>query len=123
MNFCVFLRGKFFSWQACGGVRSEGDLLPQKELPPSTRFVYPEEMWQKLVEYDKGNYLMACTATNCKKEIDCGMVHGHAYSILWRLRVSGWSLVEILGDQILNGMDLGVIEVPNGGIILELQKP
>ncbi len=57
------------------------------------RFVYPEEMWQKLVEYDKGNYLMACTATNCKKEIDCGMVHGHAYSILHAVEVEGVRLV------------------------------
>eukprot|EP00913_Durusdinium_trenchii_P003633 g3361.t1 len=33
-----------------------------------SRYVYPDEMWEKLKNYDKENYLMACTATQCKSE-------------------------------------------------------
>lgn len=28
-----------------------------------------EQMWHRLMNYDKGNYLMACTATYCKQDV------------------------------------------------------
>eukprot|EP00438_Fugacium_kawagutii_P021732 Skav236226 [mRNA] locus=scaffold132:191361:289207:+ [translate_table: standard] len=68
----------------CGLVRNVDDPF---EDPPW--FVYPEELWKQIVEYDKGNYLMASTATHCKREVDCGMVHGHAYSLLHAVEVDG----------------------------------
>ncbi|CAK9011218.1 Calpain-15 (Small optic lobes homolog) [Durusdinium trenchii] len=58
-----------------------------------SRYVYPDEMWEKLKNYDKENYLMACTATQCKSEVDCGMVHGHAYSILHAVEIDNVKLV------------------------------
>ena len=58
-----------------------------------SQYTSPEEMWKKLLEYDKGNYLMASTATRCKSETDCGMVHGHAYSILHAVEIEGQRLI------------------------------
>ncbi|CAK9090717.1 unnamed protein product [Durusdinium trenchii] len=52
-----------------------------------------EQMWHRLMNYDKGNYLMACTATYCKQETDCGMVHKHAYSLLHAVEIGGFRLV------------------------------
>lgn len=57
------------------------------------KFLYPEEFWKQIVEYDKGNYLMASSATRCKREVDCGMVHGHAYSLLHAVEVDGVRLI------------------------------
>ncbi|CAJ1328154.1 unnamed protein product [Effrenium voratum] len=58
-----------------------------------SKFVYPGEMWERLVNYDKENYLMACTATECKSEADCGIVHHHAYSILHAVEIDSVKLV------------------------------
>ncbi|CAJ1327559.1 unnamed protein product [Effrenium voratum] len=58
-----------------------------------SRYFSPDEMWDQLVSFDKGNYLMACTATYCKDESDCGMVHRHAYSILHAVEIDGFKLV------------------------------
>lgn len=56
-------------------------------------YVEVEDMWQKLVEYDKGNYLMASSASKSRIERDSGMVHGHAYSLLHAVEIDGLRLV------------------------------
>ena len=56
-------------------------------------YVEVEDMWQKLVAYDKGNYLMASSASKSRIERDSGMVHGHAYSLLHAVEIDGLRLV------------------------------
>lgn len=57
------------------------------------KYIEAEEMWQTLIAYDKGNYLMASGATKSKIERDSGMVHGHAYSVLHAVEIDGFRLV------------------------------
>ena len=57
------------------------------------QYVEVEEMWQRLMDYDKGNYLMASSASKSRIERDSGMVHGHAYSVLHAVEIDGLRLV------------------------------
>ena len=57
------------------------------------KYVDAEEMWEILLKCDKGNYLMASSASKSRIERDSGMVHGHAYSVLHAVEIEGLRLV------------------------------
>ena len=54
-----------------------------------------EDTWQKLLAYDKGNYLICSSATTVTDESGSGIVHGHAYSVLHCAEVAGVRLVSL----------------------------
>ena len=69
------------------------ELLKEILQKRSTTFVEPEELWQKLVDFDSGNYLMASSASTSKMETSSGIVSGHAYSILKVAEIDGLRMV------------------------------
>ncbi|CAK9021927.1 unnamed protein product [Durusdinium trenchii] len=79
--------------KACGASGSDKEVLETIFKKHSTDFVEPEEMWQKLLEYDQGNYLMASSASTSAFETSSGIVQGHAYSFLHALEIEGIRLV------------------------------
>ena len=79
--------------KACGASGSDKDVLETIFKKHSTSFVEPEEMWQRLLDYDKGNYLMASSASTSAMETSSGIVQGHAYSFLHALEIEGVRMV------------------------------
>eukprot|EP00437_Effrenium_voratum_P004130 CAMPEP_0181423132 /NCGR_PEP_ID=MMETSP1110-20121109/13972_1 /TAXON_ID=174948 /ORGANISM="Symbiodinium sp., Strain CCMP421" /LENGTH=1183 /DNA_ID=CAMNT_0023546251 /DNA_START=81 /DNA_END=3632 /DNA_ORIENTATION=- len=81
--------------EAMGAICSGGDKTRTKKAfkYKFKKYVEIEDMWQLLMEYDKGNYLMASSASKSRIERDSGMVHGHAYSVLHVVEIDGLRLV------------------------------
>ncbi|CAK9031541.1 unnamed protein product, partial [Durusdinium trenchii] len=52
-----------------------------------------EEYWKTLLAYDQANYLMGTHMTDLNDEMPCGLVPGHAYSVLSVVEVEGLRLV------------------------------
>lgn len=59
----------------------------------STTEMDTEEYWKTLLAYDQANYLMGTQMTHINDEMPCGLVPGHAYSVLTAVELEGLRLV------------------------------
>eukprot|EP00438_Fugacium_kawagutii_P027793 Skav212049 [mRNA] locus=scaffold408:13094:13966:+ [translate_table: standard] len=64
-----------------------------------------DDVWQRMMEYEKANYLVSTNMTNNRDESPCGMVKRHAYSLMHVMEIEGHKLVCSRNPHGLRGLE------------------